>query len=198
VPERLGPERPLSAAGRQEVENVVRLLAAGGARVANVVHSGKLRAQQTAELLATALAAGRVPEVIAGLSPNDPVEPWCDKGPRLLAAPRTDPGERHYRTELLPRIVTSNRQSHQRRAGISGWATNGLPSASSSARSAAFIASRVVHRLWTGAADRTPGFKVRDPHRPRRSSGTRAAAAMYRLCDDSQSPASVAPRLRRV
>ena len=33
VPERLGPERPLSAAGRQEVENVVRLLAGGGARV---------------------------------------------------------------------------------------------------------------------------------------------------------------------
>ena len=105
---RSGPSAP---AGRQEVENVVRLLAGGGARVANVVHSGKLRAQQTAELLATALAAGRVPEVIAGLSPNDPVEPWCDKGPRLLAAPRTDPGERHYRTELPPRVIASNRQS---------------------------------------------------------------------------------------
>jgi phosphohistidine phosphatase len=75
VPERLDPERPLSAAGRQEVEAVARVLAGGGARVAHVVHSGKLRAQQTAELLATALAAGRVPEVIAGLSPNDPDEP---------------------------------------------------------------------------------------------------------------------------
>ena len=51
---------------------MARLLADTGVRVA---HSGKLRAQQTAELLATALAAGRVPEVIAGLSPNDPVEP---------------------------------------------------------------------------------------------------------------------------
>lgn len=30
---------------------------------------------KTAELLATALAPGRVPEAIAGLSPNDPVEP---------------------------------------------------------------------------------------------------------------------------
>ena len=75
VPERLDPERPLSAAGRRTVEAVARLLAGAGARVAHVVHSGKLRAQQTAELLATALAAGRVPEVIAGLSPNDPVEP---------------------------------------------------------------------------------------------------------------------------
>ena len=75
VPERLDPERPLSAAGRQEVEAVARLLADTGVRTAHVVHSGKLRAHQTAELLATALAPGRVPEAIAGLSPNDPVEP---------------------------------------------------------------------------------------------------------------------------
>jgi phosphohistidine phosphatase len=75
VPERLDPERPLSAAGRREVEAVARLLAGAHARVAHVVHSGKLRAQQTAELLATALAPGRVPQAMAGLSPNDPVEP---------------------------------------------------------------------------------------------------------------------------
>jgi phosphohistidine phosphatase len=75
LPERLDPERPLSAAGRQEVEAVARLLAGAHARVAHVVHSGKLRAQQTAELLATALAPGTMPEAMAGLSPNDPVEP---------------------------------------------------------------------------------------------------------------------------
>jgi phosphohistidine phosphatase len=77
VPERLDPERPLSAAGRREVEAVARLLAGAGARLGQVVHSGKLRAQQTAELLATALAPGTVPEVIAGLSPNDPAEPMA-------------------------------------------------------------------------------------------------------------------------
>ena len=74
VPERLDPERPLSAVGRREVHAVARLLADTGVRLARVVHSGKLRAQQTAELLATAVAPGRVPEV-AGLSPNDSVEP---------------------------------------------------------------------------------------------------------------------------
>jgi hypothetical protein len=31
----------------------------------------------------------------------------------LLAAPRTDPGERNYRTGLPPRVMTSNRQSGQ-------------------------------------------------------------------------------------
>jgi phosphohistidine phosphatase len=75
VPERLDPERPLSAVGRREVHAVARLLADTGVRPAHVVHSGKLRAQQTAELLATAVAPGRVPEAIAGLSPKDSVEP---------------------------------------------------------------------------------------------------------------------------
>jgi phosphohistidine phosphatase len=75
VPERLDLERPLSPAGRREVEAVARLLAGAGVRVAHVVHSGKLRAQQSAELLATALAPGTVPQAMRGLSPNDPVEP---------------------------------------------------------------------------------------------------------------------------
>jgi phosphohistidine phosphatase len=75
VPERLDPERPLSSAGRREVEAVAHLVASTGARVVRVAHSGKLRAQQTAELLATALAPGTVPDIMPGLNPNDPVEP---------------------------------------------------------------------------------------------------------------------------
>jgi phosphohistidine phosphatase len=75
VSERLDPERPLSATGRQEVKAVARLLTRADVRLAHVFHSGKLRAQQTAELLATALAHGTVPQVMAGLNPNDPVEP---------------------------------------------------------------------------------------------------------------------------
>jgi phosphohistidine phosphatase len=75
VPEQLDPERPLSAAGRQDVEAVARLLARNGIRAERLAHSGKLRAQQTAELLAAALAPGMVPEAMAGLNPKDPVEP---------------------------------------------------------------------------------------------------------------------------
>jgi phosphohistidine phosphatase len=75
VPEQLDPERPLSAAGRQDVEAVARLLASNGIRPERLAHSGKLRAHQTAELLAAALAPGMVPEAMAGLNPNDPVEP---------------------------------------------------------------------------------------------------------------------------
>jgi phosphohistidine phosphatase len=75
VPERLDPERPLSAVGRRDVEAVARLLARAGAPVARVAQSSKLRAQQTAELLAKALAPGTVPEAMEGLNPNDPIEP---------------------------------------------------------------------------------------------------------------------------
>jgi phosphohistidine phosphatase len=75
VPEQLDPERPLSTAGRREVEAVARLLASKGMRAVRIAHSGKLRAQQTAELLAAALAPGMVPETMTGLSPNDPVDP---------------------------------------------------------------------------------------------------------------------------
>ena len=68
-------QRPLSAAGRREVEAVARLLASKCTRAARVAHSGKLRARQTAELLAAALAPGTVSETMTGLNPNDPVEP---------------------------------------------------------------------------------------------------------------------------
>jgi phosphohistidine phosphatase len=75
VPAQLDPERPLSAAGRREVEAVARLLASKGTSAVRVAHSGKLRARQTAELLVAALAPGMVPEIMTGLDPNDPVEP---------------------------------------------------------------------------------------------------------------------------
>jgi phosphohistidine phosphatase len=43
IPERVDPERPLSAEGRRDVEAVARLLASAGTRAVRVAHSGKLR-----------------------------------------------------------------------------------------------------------------------------------------------------------
>jgi phosphohistidine phosphatase len=53
---------------------MARFLAAGGLRVSQVLHSGKLRAEQTAALLAAALAPGRTPVARPGLNPKDPTE----------------------------------------------------------------------------------------------------------------------------
>lgn len=68
------PERPLSEAGREEVECMARLLGEAGVRVQRVWHSGKPRALQTAERLARRVMPRGGVEPLAGLGPNDPVE----------------------------------------------------------------------------------------------------------------------------
>ena len=66
------PARPLTDRGRAEVERVAAFLGGAGVRVAQVLHSGKLRAEQTAEVLAPAVgAAGRV-EKTGDIDPLDP------------------------------------------------------------------------------------------------------------------------------
>lgn len=70
------PARPLTPSGRGDVERVARRAAAAGVRVARCVHSGKLRAEQTAGIIGRTLGA-RV-ESQAGLNPSDPVQPVAD------------------------------------------------------------------------------------------------------------------------
>jgi phosphohistidine phosphatase len=74
VAEEVDPARPLSETGRSDVAKVARFLAAGGLRVTQVLHSGKLRAEQTAAVLAAALAPGRSPVARPGLNPTDPTD----------------------------------------------------------------------------------------------------------------------------
>lgn len=74
VPEEVDPARPLSEVGRSAVADVARFLAAGGLRVTQVLHSGKLRAELTAALLAEAVAPGRTPAARSGLDPRDPTD----------------------------------------------------------------------------------------------------------------------------
>ncbi|MDH3473057.1 MAG: phosphohistidine phosphatase SixA [Rhodospirillales bacterium] len=74
LPAEADSERPLSAAGRRDVEALARFLAARGLRIERIQHSGKTRARQTAEILAGALAPGLGTEARPGLAPKDPVE----------------------------------------------------------------------------------------------------------------------------
>ena len=66
------PERRLSEGGRRDVGRLAEMLAKSGVRVPKVLHSGKARARETAELLAAALAPGGAVEAATGLGPNDP------------------------------------------------------------------------------------------------------------------------------
>ncbi|NEV60322.1 phosphohistidine phosphatase SixA [Thiorhodococcus minor] len=74
VPEDVDPERPLSPKGRTDIERLAARLDRAGIVVERMLHSGKTRAAQTAEILAGPLRAGAVPQARGGLRPNDPVE----------------------------------------------------------------------------------------------------------------------------
>jgi phosphohistidine phosphatase len=75
LPEDADPDRHLSEKGAADVEKVARFLRPMKLSMAAVWHSGKPRAQQTAEVLAGALT--KKPSVVQrdGLSPKDPVAP---------------------------------------------------------------------------------------------------------------------------
>ncbi len=70
------PARGLTPSGRAAVNQVAARAAACGVQAGRCLHSGKLRAEQTARIIGEALGA-RV-ESLAGLDPSDPVQPIVD------------------------------------------------------------------------------------------------------------------------
>ncbi|HYN57153.1 MAG TPA: phosphohistidine phosphatase SixA [Motilibacterales bacterium] len=73
MPAELDPSRSLSEVGQRSVEAVSRHAAACGVRVDRIVHSGKLRAVESALILGRALGCDDVRHV-EGLSPGADVE----------------------------------------------------------------------------------------------------------------------------
>lgn len=65
------PARALTDRGRAEVQRVARHAAAVGLQIVEIRHSGKLRARQTAELLAEYLSPLRGVGETEGLGPTD-------------------------------------------------------------------------------------------------------------------------------
>lgn len=71
------PMRPLTARGEEEVKRVAVFLRRAGVKVGRVLHSGKLRASQTASIIAEAIGAKT--EQANGLEPNADPEIWKKK-----------------------------------------------------------------------------------------------------------------------
>ena len=70
------PDRPLSENGRLTVQKVASFLARSRFNVSQVVHSHKLRAQETALILSKGLGAGSiVQESSVPIGPNDEIWP---------------------------------------------------------------------------------------------------------------------------
>ena len=71
VTKEVDPERPLTEQGKSDVQRIARALKDAGVEVKRVIHSGKLRAQQTAEILAIEIAPMLQLETSDLISPND-------------------------------------------------------------------------------------------------------------------------------
>ena len=65
------PERPLTEQGQADVERVAAFLKQANVNVERVLHSGKRRAQQTAECLAKVIVPDSDLETSAVINPND-------------------------------------------------------------------------------------------------------------------------------
>jgi phosphohistidine phosphatase len=65
------PDRPLSDQGRADVEKMALLFMKRGMQVRDIFHSGKTRARQTAEIIASRIAQGSEPKEKPGISPMD-------------------------------------------------------------------------------------------------------------------------------
>jgi len=71
------PQRSLTTKGEEEVRGIARGTKRLNLRPSSVYHSGKRRAQQTAQILANAM---KLPvEEAEGLHPNDDVRPWVER-----------------------------------------------------------------------------------------------------------------------
>jgi phosphohistidine phosphatase len=72
------PLRPLSEMGRHDVETVSSYVLRMGYQPEWIHHSGKLRAEQTAQIIAGALYMNDRVKAVSGLSPNDDIVPVAE------------------------------------------------------------------------------------------------------------------------
>ena len=77
LPKEENPEKPLSEAGRMDIERTAAFLRRAGVVPEVIFHSGKTRALQTAEIMADVLRPSCTPLQRDGLAPKDDVEEIC-------------------------------------------------------------------------------------------------------------------------
>lgn len=70
--------RPLSDKGQTDAQNMAAFLKGANITVDEIVHSGKLRAEQTAEALAAGVWQGKMPSKLDGIKPNDSTDHLCN------------------------------------------------------------------------------------------------------------------------
>ena len=74
VPKDVDPERPLSGRGRADIQRLTEWLLSHNVQIVQILHSGKHRAKETAEILRPLLQSGSQIHASEGLAPNDSPE----------------------------------------------------------------------------------------------------------------------------
>lgn len=69
----------LTEKGIQEIEQLTSALVQAQVSVSQILHSGKFRAQQTAEIIAKGNLSSEAPKAYAGLQPNDEARLFADQ-----------------------------------------------------------------------------------------------------------------------
>ncbi len=107
-PEQEDPARPLTDRGRAEVERIARAAARLDLGLVQLFHSGKLRARQTAEIVAACLEPPPALAEMSGLGPND--------DPRIAAetvavpsGPRLFVGHLPHLSRLASQLILGDR-----------------------------------------------------------------------------------------
>ena len=100
----VNPDRPLSKAGIEQSSAIARQIHASDITVSQIFHSGKLRAQQTAEIFAEHLSVTSV-TAIDKLSPNDDVRHITQN---LQTSDALYIGHLPHLEKLLSYLVTGN------------------------------------------------------------------------------------------
>lgn len=72
--EDIDPQRPLSERGREDITRLAVFLQTLGLEVKTIFHSGKKRAEQTAELLADKIIPGQSIRARSDINPNDSLD----------------------------------------------------------------------------------------------------------------------------
>ena len=78
LPRAQDPEKELSAEGKMETERIADVARGYQVRVSRILHSGKKRARETAEILSLRLSPAGGSESVAGMNPMDDVRTFSD------------------------------------------------------------------------------------------------------------------------
>ena len=83
--EEVNPARPLTEKGCRDVEKIASFLKQAGMGSIPIRHSGKLRARQTAKIIAASLGSTAQVQEAGNLSPNDPVRNLVEETQKMTA-----------------------------------------------------------------------------------------------------------------